>query len=65
MMENAKMLIDEYVKLAEEILVEFSFDENSALKSFLTFEKSSGKSTVSGKRARSFLRRVPTTPLRQ
>lgn len=31
MMENAKMLIDEYVKLAEEILVEFSFDENSAL----------------------------------
>jgi len=24
MMENAKMLIDEYVKLAEEILVEFS-----------------------------------------
>lgn len=31
MMENAKMLIDEYVALAEEILVEFSICEKSAL----------------------------------
>ena len=32
MMENAKKLIEEYVNLAEEILVEFSVDEESALK---------------------------------
>lgn len=32
MMENAKKLIEEYVTLAEEILVEFSVDEESALK---------------------------------
>ena len=31
MMENAKTLINEYVALAEEILVEFCVDENSAL----------------------------------
>ncbi len=31
MMENAKTLIYEYVALAEEILVEFSICENSAL----------------------------------
>ena len=32
MMANAKTLIEEYVNLAEEILVEFSADEESALK---------------------------------
>ena len=31
MMENAKTLINEYVALAEEILVEFCVNENSAL----------------------------------
>ena len=31
MIESAKKLIDEYVAMAEEILVLFSVDENSAL----------------------------------
>ena len=31
MMENAKTLLCEYVNLAEEILIDFSKDENSAL----------------------------------
>ncbi len=55
MIENAKRLIDEYVALAEEILVEFSVDENSALaKLSLLCDKLGEKHTVENECAELF-----------